>query len=201
MSFEFLQYLPLLKKYGIPLGLFCVGLIALVAAVISFLPGKQDVPQMVDDTGNVTTTTAPTVARDIVVDVEGSVVHPGLYQIKFDGRISDAIKSAGGIDAGADSGWVTKNLNLAAKLTDGQKIYIPRPGESVAAAVDSSGQTDGMVNINSASESDLDSLPGIGQVTALKIINNRPYSDINDLVSKKIVNGNVFGEIKDKISL
>ena len=58
-----------------------------------------------------------------------------------------------------------------------------------------------MVNINTASETELDALPGVGPVTAQKIISNRPYQKIDDLVSKKAVGASVFSKIKDQISI
>jgi len=58
----------------------------------------------------------------------------------------------------------------------------------------------GLININTASSEDLDSLPGVGPVTADKIINGRPYQTINDLIDRKILTNKVFSQIKDKIS-
>jgi competence protein ComEA len=57
------------------------------------------------------------------------------------------------------------------------------------------------VNINTASESELDTLPGVGNVTAGKIISNRPYNALDELLSKKVVNTGVFEQIKDKITI
>lgn len=138
----------------------------------------------------------------ITVDVEGAVVNPGVYTLHAKARIKDALIAASGLNADADRAWVAKSLNLAAKVSDGSKIYIPKKGEGALGAAVSSGISSGtgLININSAGLSELDTLSGIGPVTAQKIIDNRPYSLIEDLLSKKVVSSSVFGKIRDKIS-
>lgn len=137
--------------------------------------------------------------RTILIDVEGAVVKPGLYKLPLNSRIQDGLVAAGGLSLSADRSYVSKNLNLAIMLIDGAKIYIPILGE----AVESSGvlSASSQVNINTSSQSQLEELPGIGPATALKIINGRPYSSIEELSSKKIVGSKVFDQIKDKISV
>ncbi|MDZ4209575.1 MAG: ComEA family DNA-binding protein [Candidatus Curtissbacteria bacterium] len=117
-------------------------------------------------------------------------------------RVDDAIKAAGGLSPDADS----TRINLAAKVSDGQKLYIQRVGESVSQSVSGSvgqvaGESVSQININTASESELDKLPGIGPVTAQKIIASRPYSSPEELLSKKVVSSSVYEKIKDLISL
>lgn len=141
-------------------------------------------------------------AQAIVVDVGGAVNSPGLYKLSTDARVADAVSAAGGLSNDVDS----KQVNLAAKVNDGQKVYIQKVGESAGSGVSTTtGQvagvsTGGLVNINSASSAELDTLPGIGPATASKIIASRPYSSLNDLVLKKAVSSSVFEKIKDKIS-
>ncbi|MCL4354638.1 ComEA family DNA-binding protein [Patescibacteria group bacterium] len=137
----------------------------------------------------------------IIIDVEGAVFKPGVYQISSSGRIQDGLIAAGGLNELADREWVAKNLNLAAKLTDGAKIYIPKAGEQVSIQNSSAvSSVDGLININIADSTSLDTLPGVGKVTAEKIINGRPYSSTTDLVAKKILGATAFEKIKDKIS-
>lgn len=141
--------------------------------------------------------------QKITVDVEGAVINTGVYSLSSNSRVKDALISAGGLSAGADRGWIEKNLNLAQKLSDSAKIYVPRIGETVAQSSNGSNgviSSSGLTNINSASLSELDNLPGVGPVTAQKIIDGRPYSSINDLLAKKIVKDAVFQKIKDKIT-
>lgn len=112
--------------------------------------------------------------------------------------------ASGGLDGQADRDSVAKNLNLALKTTAGQKIYIPRIGETNIQASSLNSQVLGstaatnLININLASETDLDSLFGIGPVTAAKIINYRPYSNINELLDKKLFHKNCLMKLKIK---
>lgn len=139
----------------------------------------------------------------ITIDVEGAVINPGVYSLVSSSRVKDALIAAGGFSSNADRSWISKNLNLALKLSDAMKIYIPFQGESAVKGLNTTTGTisvDNLININSASLSDLDTLPGIGPVTAQKIIDGRPYNSLNDLLTKKIVKSSVFQNIKDKIT-
>ncbi len=137
-------------------------------------------------------------SRKIAVDVSGGVINPGLYQFSEGSRVQDGLAAAGGLSESADREWVEKNLNLALKLKDSQKIYIPKQGEESYA--DQGITQEGLININTASSGDLDVLPGIGPVTAQKVIDNRPYGSIDELLIKKAVSKATFEKIKDKIS-
>ena len=143
---------------------------------------------------------------EIVVEVAGAVEKPGVYKLTKGVRIEDALISAGGISADADRLWMEKSLNRAAKLVDGQKIYIPRKDEQISGvSIDNSGgyqtisssQGSGLVNINSTSQKELESLWGIGPVTAQNIIEQRPYSSVEELLSKKVIKQNVYERNKD----
>ena len=137
-------------------------------------------------------------SQEVVVHVDGAVVSPGVYHLAATSRASDAINAAGGLLPDADSAKV----NLAAKIGDGQKLRIPWVGESIASTTGSvSGESTSLININTASESELDKLPQVGPVTANKIIASRPYSSLEDLLSKKVVSSSVWEKIKDLISI
>lgn len=139
--------------------------------------------------------------QEIMIDIEGAVIKPGVYSLSSQSRIVDALAAAGGLSDEADRDWVEKNINLAKLVSDGLKIYIPRTGEQILSATDGSGsQASSTINVNTASASDLDTLPGVGAVTAEKIISGRPYGGIDDLLKRKIVTQSVFDKIKDKIS-
>lgn len=142
----------------------------------------------------------------IKVDIGGGVKSPGVYQITKDSRLEDAVRVAGGFDEKANNDYISKKLNLSQKLTDGQKIYIPFQTEdfqpqmgSAAGAV--SGTSTSIVGLNTGTQAELEALPGIGPVTAQKIINARPFSDISELLSKKAVSKSVFEKIKDSVDL
>ncbi len=150
----------------------------------------------------------PTEVKNIFVDIEGAVVRPGVYKLPQDSRIQDALVAAGGLSASADRNFVSKNINLAIKLSDGAKIYIPNVGEAVSSSSVLSGSSQtgtggggDLVSINSSSQAQLEALPGIGPVTVEKIIAGRPYGSVDELLKKKIVGGKVFDQIKDKITI
>ena len=142
-------------------------------------------------------------SQELVVEISGSVEKPGVYKLAASSRVEDLLILAGGLSASADRNWVETNLNRAAKLTDGQKIYIPKQGEAeISTSISSvSGFSTQIISINTASSSQLESLWGIGESRAASIIENRPYSDINELLTKKVIPGNVFEKIKTKISI
>ncbi|MBI5044684.1 MAG: helix-hairpin-helix domain-containing protein [Candidatus Levybacteria bacterium] len=146
---------------------------------------------------------APTYADSgIKVDIEGAVLKPGVYDLSSDARVQDAIVAAGGLSAKVDKSELAKSLNLASRVSDGMKIYIPFHGESASGSNQSvMGSQTGMISVNTASQSQLESLPGIGGVTAQKIISNRPYASIDELVSKKSISSKTLDKIKNQISL
>ncbi len=151
-------------------------------------------------------------SKQITIDIEGAVHKPGVYTLPATSRIQDALIAAGGLAENADRKKVSQTVNLAAQLIDSAKLYIPPVGEQSSASGGvsdtSSGSSDSvlgaatkMININTASESELDALPGVGPVTAQKIIANRPYQGVQDMVSKKAVGASVFSKIKDQVSV
>jgi competence protein ComEA len=133
------------------------------------------------------TTPSPSGAT-VVVDVAGEVRRPGVYTFHAGARVVDAVRRAGGALHGADLSL----LNLAAPLTDGTQILVPKSGEPVPASggaggVVPSGQPAAPVNINTATESELDALYGVGPVTANAIIQYRtehgPFRSVDDLIN------------------
>jgi len=155
-----------------------------------------------------TPTESETIVSKVVVDISGAVTNPGVYSFESDARIEDLLIAAGGVTETADLEWLEKSLNRAAKLIDGQKIFIPRIGESVAGvnnfaqlSESGGGVTSGAININSASQKELESLSGIGPVYAQNIIEHRPYSFIEELVSKGAIKQSLFEKIQDSISV
>ncbi|GIW63495.1 MAG: hypothetical protein KatS3mg091_297 [Patescibacteria group bacterium] len=174
-----------------------------------------------------------TVVHEVVVDVSGAVVNPGIYVVKNGARIKDLVDLAGGFTYNADKDFFYRNFNLAYPVYDGQKIYVPYKsdiyrgliqepkrifdftgygqGVSSMAVVPSIAPTPSdlsvvaeqteKININTATKKQLESLPGIGEVTAQKIIDNRPYSSVEELLQKGILRQSVYDQNKDKFSL
>jgi competence protein ComEA len=207
MDFEaiFARWLPLLKKYWLPIALGFCGLIFFAYGLIALL-GSFSKPQDISfKSGSTDVKASQTTQNSIQVDIEGAVAAPGVYKLPANSIIQDALVFSQGLSADADRAWVAKNLNLAAKLYDGAKVYIPEVGEAAVPVTDSSDQSSigsqNLININTASSDSLDSLPGVGPATITKIVNGRPYQNINDLLDKKVVSSKVFDEIKDKITV
>ena len=202
----FSQIPQILRKYRIVIGLGLVGLILFIYGLISLFASSNSPVSKFSQDNSASNSSAQAVKEEnlINVDVEGAVVKPGVYKLNFSSIIQDALVSAGGLSGNADRNFVAKNINLASKLTDGAKIYIPKAGEA-ANSNNQSGvlgvrEESSLININTASSESLDTLPGVGSVTAAKIINSRPYGTIDELLSKKVVSGSVFTKIKDKIT-
>jgi competence protein ComEA len=134
----------------------------------------------------------------VVVDVVGAVARPGVVRLPAGSRVIDALLAAGGMTGDAD----LFSLNKAALLRDGMRIYVPRPGEQVpAGSLGSPAET--KIDINRASEVELNSLPGIGPATATKIVRSReakPFARIEELQARGLVTARVYADIKDLIT-
>lgn len=142
-----------------------------------------------------------------VVHVAGHVHAPGVYALDEGQRIVDAIRAAGGAQPIAD----LNAINLALRLSDGDQIYVPAVGEVELAPArgrvgtsTSDGETGFPVNVNSASEQQLDSLPGIGPATARAIIEHRekfgPFSSPADLLEVPGIGPSKFEAIESLVS-
>lgn len=118
-----------------------------------------------------------TQSASIQVDVDGSVLHPGVYTLQIGDRINDAIQAAGGLTNDSD----TTGINLAAYIKDGQKILVPGNTHGSSSPVASDAQIQ-LLNLNSATLDELVELPGIGEQKANAIIEYRStYGDFASL--------------------
>ena len=152
----------------------------------------------------------------IVVDVDGAVAHPGLYKLPPGSRVQAALAAAGGLSPQADA----HRINRAAKLHDGQKLYVLSQGESAPPLAASNGQGcegqsctsadgadagsdaegQGLVNINTANAAQLTQLPGVGPAIAQKIIDyrtaNGPFTSVDDLTKVPGIGAAKLAQIK-----
>lgn len=141
--------------------------------------------------------------KEIKVYVTGLVKSPGVYTMKDGDRVDDAIKLAGGALEGAD----LSNINLAEKVKDEQMIKIPKIGENnnSTGGIGDVEKADGKININKATKEELDTLPGIGEVTAQRIIDFREqhgnFQKIEDIMNVSRIGPKLFEQIKDKITV
>lgn len=195
-----------------------VGAVLVACGIIYFKSGLSTPTTKVEVLS--ATTSAQINSSEITVEIAGEVVTPGVYKLANGSRIDDLLVVSGGFSKNADRVWTDKYLNRAAKLTDGQKVYIPKMGElaphqdyqsSVRGAKNSGGDqtvsttissdSNNLININTASAKELDSLPGIGPTYAQNIIEHRPYSDVSELLSKSVLKQSVYNKIKDLITI
>jgi competence protein ComEA len=156
-----------------------------------------------------TTTTTTTAVRTIFVQVAGAVRRPGVYEMTEGARAFQAIERAGGFVEAADQQAVT----LAAQLTDGCRVYVPRQGETTTTVVATvSGGTPangasggGPVSLNSATLEQLDALPGIGPSTAQKIITYRetkgPFTSVDQLTEVPGIGPSKLEELRPLVGL
>ena len=106
---------------------------------------------------------------DVVVHVAGAVARPGVYRLPAGSRVDDAVKRAGGAGAGADP----EAVNLAARLADGQQVVVPRRGPAGTAATVAGTEAEGLISLGTATVEQLDTIDGIGPVTAADIVEFR----------------------------
>lgn len=143
---------------------------------------------------------SPQASVTLKVHVSGEVVAPGVYKLTVGSRIEDALKIAGGPTVAGD----IHRLNLAARLADGQQIVVPRQVDPlIAGLAQAPSPGPGRVNLNTASVAELDRLPGIGPVTAQRIVAYReqhgPFVNTEQLRTAKLVNAATFEKIKDLV--
>ncbi|HEY8108541.1 MAG TPA: ComEA family DNA-binding protein [Patescibacteria group bacterium] len=152
----------------------------------------------------------PSVPATIVVDIEGAVAKPGVRELPGGSLVADAVKAAGGFTQDADRAWVAKELNQAEELKDHQKVYVPLLGEMTMEPVGSSSagseeESDGLVDLNTADIEELDTLPGVGEATAEKIIDYReafgPFGSVDDLLEVSGIGEAKLEKLRDKVTV
>jgi competence protein ComEA len=181
------------------IGILC--LCAIVGVAVASILTKSPGPDRVRGINISTATTSAqaasemgSAAQTIKVDVSGAVINPGVISLHEGDRVQDAILAAGGFREDADADFVAASINLAEKASDGGKIFIPSRQQAQAALATPTNSAiraattapSGKVSINRATMSQLDSLPGIGETYAQRIIANRPYSSVEQLCTKAI---------------
>jgi competence protein ComEA len=148
----------------------------------------------------------------IFIDLEGAIERPLVYKMPIGSRIYQLLEK-GVLTKQADKEYIAQNLNKSELLVDQEKVYIPSIDQvasntipdlltfssiNLDRSVDVSSKS--KVNINIATQAELESLSGIGATTATKIINGRPYENIRDLLSNKIVGQSIYDKISSDIS-
>ena len=195
-----------IKYAAIPAAALCIFL-------IFFLTGRNEPTETLSLTAieqpieqEVEAIEQPEVPTSVTVDVKGAVQHPGVYTFTEEQRIIDAIEAAGGYIKGADSTLI----NHAQKLSDALVIYVPLEGEEMPpiAAQPTEVTTNGaaaLININRATEQELQQLPGIGPSKAQAIIRHReehgPFATTEQLTDVSGIGDKTYAQLSDLITV
>ena len=167
-------------------------------------PQMQVTPQIISSGTPINVSPVASIATNLVVDVEGKVRNPGLRTLPSNSRVADAIAAAGGTLPGVPKGTV----NLAARLSDGQLLFV---GQTTNGGSNGESNTQGpveannRVSLNSATQSDFESLPGVGPVLANRILSWRTqhgmFTSIDDLQSVPGIGPKVFANLSSYVTL
>lgn len=187
-----------------------------------------EIPTCVYPVDELRTNNTASASGRIQVEINGAVNKPGIYAVAGSDRLGDLVDLAAGFQTGVDKEHVSQKLNLAARLTDEAKIYIPYQQEQeieemikeycLLEAQQSQKDGDGggdqpsqasnletapasCISINSASASQLQELPGVGEKRAADIIQNRPFNTIDDLSSVAGIGEATVKKLKEDICL
>lgn len=140
------------------------------------------------------------------VDVAGAVQMPGVYILTPGSIVADAIAAAGGPVGDAD----LDRINKAVSLQDGTQVYVPRMGEAdlparsqpvLLSTAPPSTEAGGLIDINTATEQELDTLPGVGPVLARRVIEGRPYGAVDDLLRVAGIGQATLDKLRDHVTV
>ncbi|GAA4259174.1 hypothetical protein GCM10022255_082800 [Dactylosporangium darangshiense] len=191
-------------RRGVRVLLAVAGLVVLVSAGVVWWsrPKVTAAPPVSAASAAAPVSSAP---QMVVVSVTGRVNRPGLVRLPAGSRVADAIEAAGGVSPGVD----LTGVNLARKVVDGEMIAIgitPPPGAGSGAGAGGGGGTaGGLVNLNTATTSELQTLPGIGEVLAGRIVEYREqhggFRAVTDLRQVEGIGDAKFQQLKDRVTV
>lgn len=182
---------------------FAVVVLALTAVILfqALRPAPQSI--LLSTATPLPSPAATTTPHPLRVYVSGAVHQPDVYLLSPDSIVKDAILAAGGAAADAD----LDRINLALPLADGQHVYVPQQGEAPLLLSPRAGSplSGDRVNINTADEAALESLPGIGPALAQRILDYRkvhgPFARIEDIMEVSGIGPGTFEDIRDLITI
>jgi competence protein ComEA len=208
------SFKPLVSRYKDEILLLGCALLIAVGSGILYFQQKTTEKQNTSVVEKKETRTTPQ-KQTITIDISGAVRHPFVYTFDYQARMIDAIQKAGGLADEADEAFVKRNVNYARIIRDQEKIYIPflsdtangfvlenkRIIDYTQPSLNSTPEEIARININNASTTELDQLPGIGKVQSEAIVNGRPYTTNEDLVKNNVIKQSVYDKIKNQISV
>ncbi len=184
--------------------LAAVGLLIAAAGLIFALRWQAPAPIVIESPPPSMTPLPTATSGPMQVYISGAVAHPDVYTLPPDAIVRDAVEAAGGFTADADR----DRINLAQHLSDGEHIHIPRLGEAPTPAPQISEGTplpSGPIDINTATQAELETLPGIGPALAQRIIEYReehgPFASIEQIQNVSGIGPAKFEAIKDLITV
>ena len=210
-------------------GVAIVAVVVAVAALCLFLTAPHPVTLIPGDTGDAIGSPLASLGPAPVgptVEVAGAVIHPGVYRLPAGARVADALAAAGGYSPRVDASLAGRALNLAHVVADGDQVRVPSRDDPAGAGSPAAGTAgggasggigtagagsgagaggaNGPIDLNTATAEQLDTLPGVGPVTAAKIIASRqsgPFRTVKDLQTRKLVGAATFEKLRALVTV
>lgn len=219
---------PLVPRSAVLMGLGAA-LLAVVAFLLAFGSGAAgtvaidggsplgSAPEAAGAAGAIDngSTASPSDGPELVVEIVGAVDRPGVFRLPAGSRVGDLVAAAGGYGPRVDADRASRDLNLAAPLRDGDQVRVPSRDDAQPSGIDATGgvsssggtsgtEVGGRVDLNRATSAQLEALPGIGPVTAGRILTSReeqPFAAVDDLRTRKLVGQKAFETLKDLVTV
>jgi competence protein ComEA len=184
-----------------------------VAVVVAVAGGNGDVRidggsamPVASASGGPASPSADAGGAELVVEIVGAVPKPGVYRLPPGSRLVDLLRSAGGYGPRVDTARAEQDLNLAAPIKDGDHVRVPSRDDEIGEAVPSSAASAGgaLLDVNTATQAQLEELPGVGPVTAQKIITAReeaPFGAVEELRSRGVLGEKTFEKLRPLLTV
>lgn len=193
------DYQNFFHEYRVPF-IFLVASVVCIAASVLVYTKTLQTDEQIQFSSDKQAGSASESAK-VAVDVRGAVVRSGVYFLQPGARIADAIALAGGVTDLVDTDLADRMINYAGFVSDGMKIYVPKKENMLSGQAQSLTSTEATLSVNTASSTQLESLPDVGEVIAKKIIDNRPYGSLEELVTKHVISASLLDKLRAQLSL